>query len=313
MGDAAHLAAWNALTALNIPDLVKNIGNRLQTQGVLKQTAIQWPTRAADVEAMVIGDLQDLLQASTVNWVQAPAILIPGAAPVDAALVAWWTTHGRLLTSRFAAVLRRDLDETHEEIKEMRALPKEERERAMESPVWRRFAEQVTNVEDFTAAKAEIDGPGEVQLKLTRAINLFKDGVTPKPAAGDNLGHQFYFIAQKYHALQERELEREWRALNPEDRPIKSFGATVRKLLTALTDVKENFIEAMAAACSTSEAKVSAKDLQDLAQISSPAFQTTLEFVMRAYPIIFGSQPGARPAGAIKRLMDKWMRHDPSF
>ena len=105
--DAAHLAAWNALIALDIPDLVKNIGNRLNTQGVLKQTAIQWPTRAADAEAMVIGDLQDLLQASVVNWIQPPAILILGAAPVDAALVAWWTTHGRLLTSRFAAVLRR--------------------------------------------------------------------------------------------------------------------------------------------------------------------------------------------------------------
>jgi hypothetical protein len=127
------------------------------------------------------------------------------------------------------------------------------------------------------------------------------------------LGHQFYFVAQKYHALQEAELEREWRALYSEDKPVKSLGATIRKLLTVLPDVKENFIEAMAAACDNSEAKVSAKDLQDLAQISSPAFQTTLEFVMRAYPIIFGSQPGARPAGAIKRLMDKWMRHDPSF
>ena len=69
----------------------------------------------------------------------------------------------------------------------------------------------------------------------------------------------------------------------------------------------------MAAACSNSDAKVSAKDLQDLAQVSSPAFMTGLEYVMRAYPIVFGSQPGARPADAVKRILDKWMRHDSNF
>jgi hypothetical protein len=65
--------------------------------------------------------------------------VVPAAAPVDAAPEAWSTTHGRQLTARFEAVLRRDLGETHEEIKETQALPKEERERAMESPIWRRF------------------------------------------------------------------------------------------------------------------------------------------------------------------------------
>ena len=143
------------------------IGNRLHLRGVLKQFSVQWPSRLADVHAIDVGDLTDLLRATPIDWAHAPAINVPGAAPVGGALDAWFTSHGRQLTSRFENMLRRDMDETNEEIKEKRALPKVERDACMAPPNWGRFLDQVTNFEDFAAAKAEMDGPGPVQLKLT--------------------------------------------------------------------------------------------------------------------------------------------------
>ena len=97
--------------------------------------------------------------------------------------------------------------------------------------------------------------------------------MTPKPLSGDNLGNPFYFTAKKYHALQEAELECEWRELYPDARPIKSLETTVRRLSIEIADIAHNVLAAMAAACSNSDTKVSAKDLQDLAQVSSPAFK----------------------------------------
>ena len=91
----AHQNSWDALMALAIPDFVKTIGNRLHLRGILKQTSVQWPSRLADVQAMDVGDLADLLRATPIDWAHAPAINVPGAAPVDGALDAWFTSHGR--------------------------------------------------------------------------------------------------------------------------------------------------------------------------------------------------------------------------
>ena len=74
---------------LAIPDCVKTIGVRLHNQGILKQTSVQWPARLADVSAMDVGDLADLLRATPVNWAHEPEIIVPGEAPVGGALEAW--------------------------------------------------------------------------------------------------------------------------------------------------------------------------------------------------------------------------------
>ena len=53
--------------ALAIPDFVKTIGNRLHLRGILKQTSVQWPSRLADVQAMDVGDVADLLRATPIE------------------------------------------------------------------------------------------------------------------------------------------------------------------------------------------------------------------------------------------------------
>jgi hypothetical protein len=66
--EAAHQVAWDATVALQFPDFIKKIGNRLHTYGVLKHTALEWPARMADVEEMDLGDLQDLPRLGPAIW-----------------------------------------------------------------------------------------------------------------------------------------------------------------------------------------------------------------------------------------------------
>jgi hypothetical protein len=83
---AAHQNRWDVLMALAILNFVKTIGNRLHFCGILKQTSVQWPSRLADVHAIDVGDLTDLLRATPIDWAHAPEKNVPADAPVDGAL-----------------------------------------------------------------------------------------------------------------------------------------------------------------------------------------------------------------------------------
>jgi hypothetical protein len=63
MAEAAHLVAINRILALNIPDFLLTVGNRMFLHDVLKFTTVRWPTRG-DAGPMQLGDLQVLAQST---------------------------------------------------------------------------------------------------------------------------------------------------------------------------------------------------------------------------------------------------------
>jgi hypothetical protein len=312
MAMAAHVVRFNQLIALNIPDLLLTIGNRMHLHDVLKFTTVRWPSRG-DVGPMQLGDLRDMLRETAINWVAPANIIIPNAAPADAALANWWQTQGKTMCDRFEEVLKKDQDEYNEELKSGRALKLVDREAIMRRPIYANFMEQV-NRQDYPAARAIIDGPTNDARMLSRAMNCFNSS-TPVPPASDSVARSFYTLAMEYQSLQEPEIEGEWYAafgadgvIMMPDLPIK-----LRSLLQAVEQVAVNFMDGLALVLSTSTVKVSSRELSDPAKVSSQQLEQGLGFMLRIYELIFGAQLGPRSKDIVMKLWSRWTAKDPQF